>query len=66
MYQPLADLVRPKEFSEVVGQDHILNESSVFRRSLDAGNISNMIFYGPSGVGKTTVANTRVCGNAKT
>ncbi|MBE6952062.1 MAG: replication-associated recombination protein A [Ruminococcaceae bacterium] len=56
MYQPLADLVRPKEFSEVVGQDHILNASSVFRRSLDAGNISNMIFYGPSGVGKTTVA----------
>ena len=56
MYQPLADLVRPREFSEVVGQEHILNERSIFRRSLDAGNISNMIFYGPSGVGKTTVA----------
>ena len=56
MYRPLADVIRPREFSEVVGQEHILGETSVFRRSLDSGNISNMIFYGPSGVGKTTVA----------
>ncbi|PWL54593.1 MAG: ATPase [Clostridiales bacterium] len=56
MYRPLADIIRPREFSEVVGQEHILGEHSVFRRSLDSGNLSNMIFYGPSGVGKTTVA----------
>lgn len=56
MYRPLADLIRPQEFSDVVGQQHILGESSVLRRSLERGNLSNMIFYGPSGVGKTTVA----------
>lgn len=56
MYRPLADVIRPVDFSDVVGQDHILGKNTVLRRSLEGGNLSNMIFYGPSGVGKTTVA----------
>ena len=56
MYQPLADLLRPKTLDEVCGQEHILGEGAVLRRLIDSGNIPNMIFYGPSGTGKTTVA----------
>ena len=57
MYQPLADLLRPQTLDEVYGQEHILSEGAVLRRLVDSGNIPNMIFYGPSGTGKTTVAN---------
>ena len=57
MYQPLADLLRPKNLEEVVGQEHILGPGAVLRRLIDSGNIPNLIFYGPSGTGKTTVAN---------
>jgi len=56
MYQPLADLLRPQTLSDVFGQDHILGEGAVLRRLINSGNIPNMIFYGPSGTGKTTVA----------
>ena len=56
MYQPLADLLRPQDLNEVFGQDHILGEGAVLRRLIRSGNIPNMIFYGPSGTGKTTVA----------
>ena len=56
MYQPLADLLRPTTLDEVYGQEHILGEGAVLRRLIDSGNIPNMIFYGPSGTGKTTVA----------
>ena len=56
MYQPLADLLRPKTLDEICGQEHILGEGAVLRRLIDSGNIPNMIFYGPSGTGKTTVA----------
>ncbi|MBQ1955393.1 MAG: AAA family ATPase, partial [Clostridia bacterium] len=56
MYRPLADRVRPTDLSDVVGQEHLLSERALLRRMIDNGNISNMIFYGPSGVGKTTVA----------
>ena len=56
MYQPLADLLRPQSLNEVFGQDHILGENAVLRRLIESGNIPNMIFYGPSGTGKTTVA----------
>ena len=56
MYQPLADLLRPQNLNEVFGQDHILGEGAVLRRLIRSGNIPNMIFYGPSGTGKTTVA----------
>ncbi len=56
MYQPLADLLRPQSLDEVFGQEHILGENAILRRLVDAGNVPNMIFYGPSGTGKTTVA----------
>jgi len=57
MYQPLADLLRPRSLDDVFGQDHILAEGAILRRLIDSGNIPNMVFYGPSGTGKTTVAN---------
>ena len=57
MYQPLADLLRPTTLDEVYGQEHILGKGAVLRRLVDSGKVPNMIFYGPSGTGKTTVAN---------
>lgn len=57
MYQPLADLLRPQTLDEVYGQEHILAEGAVLRRLIDSEKIPNMVFYGPSGTGKTTVAN---------
>ncbi len=57
MYQPLADILRPQTLDEVYGQEHILGKGAVLRRLIDSGNVPNMIFYGPSGTGKTTVAN---------
>ena len=57
MYQPLADLLRPQTLDEVYGQEHILGKGAILRRLIDSGNIPNMVFYGPSGTGKTTVAN---------
>lgn len=56
MNAPLADLIRPKTIDEVVGQRHLLSDGKPLRRIIDSGNIPNMIFYGPSGTGKTTVA----------
>lgn len=56
-YQPLADRIRPLTLDDVVGQEHILGEGAVLRRLIDSGKIPNLIFYGPSGTGKTTVAN---------
>ncbi len=53
---PLADKIRPAALSDVVGQPHLLGEDKPLRRIIDSGKIPNMIFYGPSGVGKTTVA----------
>lgn len=53
---PLADRLRPKTLEEVVGQKQLLAPDKVFRRAVDSGDIPNMVFYGPSGVGKTTVA----------
>ena len=57
MYQPLADLLRPTTLDEVYGQEHILGQGAILRRLIDSGKIPNMVFYGPSGTGKTTVAN---------
>lgn len=56
MSVPLADKIRPKTLADVVGQDHILAEGKPLRRIIESGSVQNMIFYGPSGVGKTTVA----------
>ena len=55
-YQPLADEIRPHSLDEVVGQQHILGKSGLLRRIVESGTTPNMIFYGPSGTGKTTVA----------
>ena len=57
MPSPLADRVRPSKIDDVCGQKHLLDQGKVLRRIIDSGNIPNLIFYGPSGVGKTTVAN---------
>ena len=56
MASPLADRLRPKTLDQVVGQQHLLAPGKSLRRIIESGNIPNMIFYGPSGVGKTTVA----------
>lgn len=57
MYRPLADELRPQVLEDVCGQEHILGEGAMLRRIIESGQIPNLIFYGPSGVGKTTVAN---------
>ena len=54
--KPLADRIRPQTLHDVVGQSHILGEGRVLRSIIESGEIPNLIFYGPSGVGKTTVA----------
>lgn len=56
MTSPLADRMRPASLDEVVGQKHLLAPGRVLRRIIESGTIPNLIFYGPSGVGKTTVA----------
>ena len=56
MYKPLADDIRPSSLDDVVGQRHILGADGMLRRIVESGRIPNMIFYGPSGTGKTTVA----------
>lgn len=56
MYRPLADEIRPQSLGDVVGQKHILGSDGMLRRIVESGQIPNMVFYGPSGTGKTTVA----------
>ena len=57
MQRPLADEIRPKTLDEVVGQRHLLGPGGVLRRLIESGADANMVFYGPSGTGKTTIAN---------
>ena len=57
MNKPLADLYRPESIDDVFGQHHLLDKGKVFRNVISKEEIPNMIFYGPSGVGKTTLAN---------
>ena len=56
MSVPLAERIRPKTLDDIVGQTHLLGENKPLRRIIESGKIPNMIFYGPSGVGKTKVA----------
>jgi putative ATPase len=53
---PLADRMRPRTLQEYIGQDHILGEGRLLRRSIEADRITSLIFYGPPGTGKTTLA----------
>lgn len=57
MVRPLADVMRPSSIDEVVGQHHIIGDNKILTNIIKTGDIPNMIFYGPSGTGKTTVAN---------
>lgn len=57
MQRPLADEIRPKTLEEVVGQRHLLAPGAILRRLIESGAEANMVFYGPSGTGKTTIAN---------
>ena len=57
MATPLAEKIRPATIDEIVGQRHLLSEGKALRRIIESGELTNLIFYGPSGVGKTTVAN---------
>ncbi len=54
--RPLSDILRPNSIEEMVGQQHLLGEGKLLRAIAEKGEIPNMIFYGPSGVGKTTLA----------
>ena len=56
MQKPLADLLRPENLEDMVGQPHLLSKGALFRKVIESGKISNMIFYGPPGTGKTTAA----------
>ena len=56
MAKPLAERIRPETLDDIVGQQHLLGEGKPLRRIIESGHIPNMIFYGSSGVGKTTVA----------
>jgi len=55
--RPLADEIRPQTLDEVAGQKHLLGEGAMLRRMIESGTSANLIFYGPSGTGKTTIAN---------
>ena len=55
-YRPLADEIRPQSLDEVMGQTHILGKDGLLRRIIDSGSIPNLVFYGPSGTGKTMAA----------
>jgi putative ATPase len=52
----LADLLRPKSFDDIVGQEHLFGKNGVVRRMVASGRMSNMIFFGPPGTGKTTAS----------
>lgn len=66
MKTPLADRIRPSSLDEVVGQKHLIGEGKLLRRIIENNEVPNMIFYGPSGVGKTTIANIIASNTGKT
>ena len=55
--KPLADRFRPSALEDIVGQEHLLGEGKPLRRIIESGEVPNLIFYGPSGVGKSTITN---------
>ena len=65
MTSPLADRIRPKTLDDVVGQSHIIGEDKLLTNLVRGGDIPNMIFFGPSGTGKTTVANICAAASGK-
>ena len=56
MAAPLADRLRPQTLDDIVGQHHLLDPGKPLRRIIESGEIPNMVFYGPPGIGKTTLA----------
>ena len=65
MAAPLADRIRPQSLDEMVGQQHLLGPTGLLRRIAQSGTLPNLIFYGPSGVGKTTAARIIAAGAGK-
>ena len=55
--RPLADRLRPESLDDIVGQTHLFGKNGVVRKMLESGRVTNMIFFGPPGTGKTTAAN---------
>ena len=56
MFAPLAERMRPHTLENYIGQEHLVGENAVLRKSIQSGNIPSMIFWGPPGSGKTTLA----------
>ena len=56
MKSPLADRIRPQTIDDIVGQKHLLGKGKALRNIIESGDLPNLIFYGPSGIGKTTLA----------
>lgn len=54
--KPLAERIRPQNLDDVLGQDHLIGKGAILRQAIESGNIPSMIFWGPPGVGKTTLA----------
>ena len=55
-YEPLAYRMRPRNLSEFVGQEHLIGNGKILKKMIESDNVSSMIFWGPPGVGKTTLA----------